>query len=325
MAVANVEYRAADGTGRMVSIACLLVIGICIGLTANLAKLAGQADIPPLAFLLWSVVGAGLVLGAVAAGRRQLPALQRRTGEYFLVSGLLSVALPNGILFLAVPHVGAGFAAMCFAFPPVFTYVMALVGRLERLQTGRAVGVGVGVLGAFVLAGTGSAEPGADPFWIAATLGAQMIVAAGNIYRTLRWPAGASPVALAPGMLLGAGLALAAGTWVLQGTIVFPMDSGRSAFLLAAQILVFSSMYVLYFVLQRRAGPVYLSQIGAVGAAAGATIAMFVLGEAPPPALGFAAIFIAAGVLLVTLSGGRGVSTNRLPARAPVACTGADC
>jgi drug/metabolite transporter (DMT)-like permease len=290
-------------TGRLVPIACLVLVGCLIGLTANLAKLAIAAGVPPVAFLVWSVLGAGLVLAALAVAGGQVPPLRRRTVEYFLVSGLLSIALPNALIFSAVPHVGAGFAALSFAFPPLYTYGMALLGRIERFRPARALGVGFGLAGALILARSKSTEPDVDLLWVAAMLAAPVVVAAGNIYRTLRWPAGVSSLALAPGMLLGAALLLFAGAGAARLPIAIPVGGAAVLALLAAQIATFSAMYVLYFVLQRLSGPVFLSQIGSVGAIAGAGIAILLLGEAAPAALVPAAVAIAIGAVLVARRG----------------------
>ena len=74
--------RVADGPGRTaptsdpangsrwVPLACLLVTGALLGVTTNVAKLAGDAGLAPLALLAWSVLGATGLLGLGAAWRR---------------------------------------------------------------------------------------------------------------------------------------------------------------------------------------------------------------------------------------------------------------
>ena len=305
MTSANAESVPASPVARFVPVVCLLVVGSFIGITANLVKLAVGVGAGPVAFLAWSVLGAGLILliSAVSSGNR--PALNRRTVEYFLMSGLLSVALSNALVFAAVPHVGAGFVALSFAFPPLYTYAMALAGGMERVRLVRAVGVLSGIAGAVVLAWSKASEPEADLLWIGVALSAPIIIAAGNIYRTLRWPAGASSMSLAPGMLLAAAMLLFIGAPVIGIDVAIPVHDGYSAVLLAAQTLTFAAMYMLYFVLQRLAGPVYLSQIVAVGAAAGAGIASLLLGETLPAGIGWAGALIALGVFLVSRSNAR--------------------
>lgn len=144
----------------------LLSTGVLLGLSTNLAKLAGEASLSPMAFLIWSVVGAAVVLLLIDTIRGQLPPINRQTLEYFFVSGLVSVALSNLILFAAVPRVGASFVALAIAFPPLFTYLGALLLGLESLQTRRALGVVLALSGAALLAVYKLNEPDANAFWI---------------------------------------------------------------------------------------------------------------------------------------------------------------
>lgn len=285
---------------RLSSLACLLLAGSLIGLSVNLVTLASAAGVKPMSFLIWSISGASLIVAAVALAFGQRPALNRHTSEYFLISGLLSVALPNALYFSAATRVGVGFVALCFAFPPLYTYALALLGRLEPFRALRAVGVALGVAGAIIIARSKSTESDADFIGIGLALSAPIVIAAGNIYRTLRWPAGASSLALAPGMLLGALFFLVIGLLLAGQSFVFPVENATAVMLLAAQTLAFSTMYILYFILQRMAGPVYMSQAGSVGAVAGAAIAIFFLGETPPSALPVAALLTAIAVFLVT-------------------------
>ncbi|WP_127597207.1 DMT family transporter [Nitratireductor alexandrii] len=281
----------------------LVVVGLFIGLTANLVKLATAAGATPFALLFWSTLGAGLVLAAAAALAGQLPRAGRRTGEYFFMSGLLSLALPNFLIFSAVPHVGAGFAAISFAFPPLYTYALAIAFGLERFRTVRGAGILAALVGVVILAAAKTMSGDSAPIWIAATLLAPVIIAAGNIYRTMRWPQGAGSLSLAPGMLLGAALLL--GLASLAATIPLSLPATPAVLgTLAAQIATFSAMYLLYFVLQKVAGPVYLSQIGSVGAISGAAVAILVLDESVPQGLLPAALLIGVGIFLLSKRSG---------------------
>jgi drug/metabolite transporter (DMT)-like permease len=286
----------------------LLVTGVFLGISTNLAKLAAGAGLSPLAFLTWSLVGSTAVLAGVGAARHRLPPLNSRTTEYFVVSGLVSVAAPNLLLFAAVPHVGAGFVALAIAFPPLFTYLGALLLGMEEFQTRRAAGVAFALGGAALLAVLKLSEPDVDGFWVVATLSAPLILAVGNIYRTIRWPEGATPDELAPGMLAASGLMLLA-VGALPGTLlrdvsrfslVVPTDNAAPVLVILAQMAAFSFQYLLFFVLQKHGGPVYLSLLGSVGAVVGVPIAVLLLGEAPPQGLAIGGILIALGVGLLT-------------------------
>lgn len=300
----------------LIPLGCLLTTGALIGLSTNLAKLASEVGLAPLAFLAWAVTGAAAVLTVVQAVRGRLPELTRQTVEYFAVSGLVSVAAPNLLFFAAAPRIGAGFVALSIAFPPLFTYVGALLLGMERFRAGRAAGVTLALSGAALLAALKLSAPGAAPPWIAATFLAPVLLAVGNIYRTARWPDGATPDQLAPGMLGASGLMLLApGALValagIEGTrggfsLAVPTGSWAPALLILVQVAVFSVMYLLFFVLQKRGGPVYLSLLGSVAAVVGVPIAVFLLGEAPPDGLASGGALIALGVGLVTLGGPKG-------------------
>lgn len=298
----------------LIPLALLIVTGSLLGLSTNMAKMAHTAQIAPLAFLAWPILGAAIVLMAVAAFRARLPVLNARTVEYFLVSALVGVAGPNLVFFSAVPHVGASFVALAIAFPPLLTYAGALLLGMERFQMWRALGVVLALAGAAVLAVLKIAGKEADLFWVLATLVGPVLLAIGNIYRTLRWPEGARPDSLAPGMLAAAAMMLFLAGAALGGlpgiTLTFPTDQAVPILLIVAQTAVFSMMYLLFFILQRRGGPVYLSLLGSVGAVGGIPFAIFLLGEAPPPGLAVGATLTAVGIALVTFGK---VKKSRLP------------
>ena len=292
----------------LIPLALLLATGALLGVSTNLAKLAAQSGLDPLAFLTWSVVGAAAVLVGVGAARHRLPQLTSRTTEYFVISGLISVAVPNLLFFAAVPRIGAGFVALAIAFPPLFTYLGALLLGMERLQLRSATGVVLALGGAAVLAIFKLSDPNADPLWVAATLLGPVLLAVGNIYRTARWPEGAAPDELAPGMLAVSGLMLLVFGALVEivpsnsggFSLAVPLDRAAPTLLILAQVATFSLQFLLFFVLQKRGGPVYLSLLGSVGAVVGVPIAVLLLGEAVPQGLAVGGVLIALGIGFLT-------------------------
>src|SRR5699024_1044594 len=99
-------------TTVVLSLLCLLGGGALLGLSTNLAKLAGEIGLTPLAYLYWSVLGATVVLTGVAVLRATKLPCNRRTLEYYIVAAFVGVAGPNFLFFAAIPHVGAGFVAL---------------------------------------------------------------------------------------------------------------------------------------------------------------------------------------------------------------------
>lgn len=286
----------------LLALMLLLAIGALMGLTSNLVKLASAAGWAPVAYLLWSLLGGGLLLLVFTRLRGEATGLSSRLQRYYLASGLLSIAVPNGLLFSSIPHVGAGFASMCLAFPPLITYLLALALRMEPLSRVRLLGICIGLGGSLLLA-LEKLHSGDSPLlWIIAALAVPVFLGLGNIYRSRYWPAGASPLSLAPGMLLGGALLLLP-LALFDVRLAPTLSSGLAITLLLMQMALFSIVYALYFVLQKLAGAVYLSQIGSVAAMLGAAMAVMLLGERGSLNMLLAALCIVGGVLLVAWRG----------------------
>lgn len=279
------------------ALACLLLVGSLLALSLAVAKLADDAGAPRLSFLMVAVTGAGLLLLALAALQRQPMRLDRRILEYALVSGAL-FALPNALVFLAVRHVGAGFISLSFAFPILVTWVLAVGLGMERINALRLLGVLLGLAGGVLLAWAKAGGMQSAQGWAALVLTIPLILALGNVYRTLRWPGGAGAVYLAALMLLGGALTLAPFALAFEMREASQLLGSKVIRLLLLEGMVFTVLYVLFFVLQKIAGPVYLSQIGMVAALVGTLIAVLLLGEAVPPYLGLAGVLVLSGSIL---------------------------
>lgn len=282
---------------------CLLAGGLLLGVSTNLAKYAGQIGLTPIAFLFWSLTGASIILLVIALIRYELPPLNIRSFEYYFVAALVSVVGSNLIFFSAIPHVGAGFVALIIALPPLLTYLGALALRMERFQTVRALGVAAALVGAGVLAANKFSAPDASVFWILLALCGPVLLAIGNIYRTLRWPENASPNALAPGMLVMAVILLGIISMLPDFSLAVSLADFRSFALIIVQACIFAGQFLLLFLLQKTGGPVLLSLLGSVGAVVGVPVAVFLQGESPPDGLILGASLIALGVALVTWGG----------------------
>jgi len=287
----------------LVPLICLLIGGALFGISTNLAKYAGEISLTPLAFLFWSVTGATIILFAIALRRHELPPLNVRSFEYYFVAAIFSVAGSNLIIFSAVPHVGAGFVALIITLSPLLTYLGVLALRVERFQIIRAFGVASALTGASVLAARKFSTPDASMFWILIALCGPIFLAFGNIYRTLRWPKGASHNVLAPGMLIAAVILLGVISLLPNFSLSVPLEDFLPLGLIILQSCIFAGQFLLLFLLQKTGGPVLLSLLGSVGAVVGVPVAIILQGETPPDGLILGASLIALGIFLVVWGG----------------------
>jgi drug/metabolite transporter (DMT)-like permease len=223
--------------------------------------------------------------------------LKRPEVVYGLIAGLISVAVPQALIYSASAYVNAGIASLAYAFPTPLTYVLAGLFGLERMSAGRTVGVGIAFAGAAGLALTRSAGLSGDGVWIGLAMLAPVAIAAGNIYRARFWPEGSRPLDLAFAMTASGALWLA-GAIVLGGGLPIAPLTGQGVAYLGAASAVSAFGYVIYFELQRSGGIVSFSQIGYVGAVLGLAGGALVLGERYSAATWGAALVIAIGVLV---------------------------
>lgn len=288
--------------------AALLLIGcgLCLGSTFPLQKLAAAAGVPPASWVFASTLGASLLLtvGAVLKGVPPSP----RHRLYYVIAALVSFVLPNLIVFVVIPRIGAGLTAVMFALSPILTLTVAsLVARRLPAPLG-VFGILVGLAGVLVIIAFRGDAGGADASigWVLLGLMIPVCLASGNVYRSHNWPAGADSLSLASAInIVATGLLLAA---------VFGSGEGMRGlasvatvpWLIAAQVVATGANLAMFFRLQQVGGPVYLSQIGYVVAAVGLVTGTFLLGESYAPATWAGAGVVVIGVALVTLAQSRG-------------------
>lgn len=282
------------------------VTGGLLGLTLPLGKLAGQAGVPPTVWALTISLGAGaiLALARALAGHRGAPG--GAEWRFYLVAGLISYALPNLLMFSVMPHVGAGFTGLFFTLSPVATLTLAVLLRVQRTSRLGVIGIAIGFFGAVVVSATrGQLGAPAGLGWIALGMLVPLFLAAGNIYRTVAWPPGGHPIALAAGSHLAAAA-------MLGLLLLLTGETGAVATLAAVpgialtQAVAAAATFAVFFRLQAVGGPVYLSQIGYVAAAVGLVSGVAFLGERYGLATWTGAGLICLGVALATRAQAKG-------------------
>lgn len=278
----------------------LLLNGTLIAGIYTLAKLARDEGLSPFGVLAWQLLVAAPLVTSVAFAVGRLPPLNRSTLRYAAIAGVLGISAPNLVTFAALAHVPAGVVGVIGALSPLFTYVIALALRVESLQRQRAAGILLGLLGvlALLLPRQGAGVPMALP-WAVLALGGPLLLAAGNLFRSMAWPAGLHPLSAASLMLALQALLLVP-TAAGSGHLALPDSSGDGVVLtlLAAGGLT-TLFYLSAFELQKRAGPVVVGQLGYVITVATLLLGMLVFGERHGAATFTAVATVFAGILLV--------------------------
>lgn len=282
------------------AIGLLIVTGTLLGLMLPFGKVAGEAGVPPVVWAMLVSAGAAAVLLITMRARNERLGLDARRLRFYVISAAVSYAIPNLVVFSAMPHLGAGYMGIMYTLSPMFTLILSVVFRVRKPNLLGMLGILIGFIGAVLVATTrGEAGTPASLTWVGIGLTLPVLLACGNVYRTWDWPEGAGPTELAVGSHLASGLmllGLAAVTGQLAGIALLDEVPG----LALAQVASAAGMFVCYFRLQAVSGPVYLSQISYVAAAIAIISGTLLLGEsyAYLTWIGTAIIFV--GVVMTT-------------------------
>jgi len=286
----------------------LIGTGVSLGLALPLSKYAAQQGVGALDFALWPTGLAALVLSMLALRRHGRPAQAARLLRFGLLAGLLGHALPMSLAFYLSAQAGAGFAALAFTLPPVFTLAFSLLLRLEAWRWQRALAVVLGLTGALLLVGSRLREAGpgaADAAVLLLLLAVPALIGAGNVYRSRHLPQGQANEWLGAATLAGSVLLLAPLRLLVDLELPPALPEAWSA--LAGQAVAMALGYMLYFRLQRVAEPVSFSFMGYVITLTGLLLGALLFDEALSWRLLPGLLLIVAGFWLIRL---------RLPAAA---------
>ncbi len=279
--------------------ALLIITGALLGLILPFGKIAAQSGVPP---LLWTFIfsfGAASLLCLALILRRHRFAFTLRILRYYLITAAVSYAAPNFLIFTVMPQLGAGYTGIMYTLSPAITLLMSITLGIRSPNAMGIAGILVGFAGAVMVASTrGEMGQPAEPHWVALALLIPVLLAAGNIYRTYDWPEGADPVELAVGSHFASALMLMA-AMLFQGQASFA-PLAAIPFITMAQVAASAAMFAFYFRLQAVGGPVYLSQIGYVGAGVGLLSGTMLLGERYQALTWMGAAVIVAGVVMTT-------------------------
>lgn len=279
----------------------MLVLGNLWGLSFSLSKTAVLGGIHPIAYVWMQTTGASLFLFLACrrAGIR-IP----RTGRHLLLygaTGLVGTVLPSLTIVTTARHIPAGIISTLVTTAPMMTFALAVAAGVQRFEPMALAGLTLGLVGVLLLVLPESSLPGADMTpWVLFGMLTPMLYAANGVLAARLRPAGTSSLAAAFGMMATASLAslpmmLAAGVFhPLFAAGLSPHDLAMTG-----QIVITCVAYIMYFEINERSGPVYLSQVSYVVTVTGLFWGYVIFAEVPSSWLWGTVAFVFAGVYLV--------------------------
>jgi len=275
----------------------LFLTGGFLGLTFPLGKLASNASVSPVVWAWIISAGSGLVLLLIHTVAGKKISIRTEYLKYYLISSVFSLVIPNLLIFNVIPKLGSGFTGILFTLSPIFTLALSFVWQVQMPNKLGVAGILVGFLGAVIVTLTrGEMNQPAGLVWVLAGLSIPISLAAGNLFRTIAWPRGASPFELAIGSNLSAAILLFAVVAVISDLSAFQVLLSVKT-LSFIQIFGSAAMFSVFFRLQQIGGPTYLSQIGYIAAGVALFSGTLFLGEMYSLVTWLGAIIIFIGIV----------------------------
>lgn len=275
----------------------LMANGFLIALMLALSKTATTEGMPAVTYAFWQTLIAGVLL-LVRAGPIRLMT-KKPLMIYFLISGLSGIAIPNVTAFYLVTKLGTGFTGIMYALPPIFTFLIAISMGLEKHNWVKLLGLSIAVLAcAWIILQRNSGLNQSSLHWYSLGLLIPAALSIGNIYRSLSWPKNTTPMTLAAGTLLACAVSLALFALITQTPLISGHFGPELVKIVLLQGILTALAYLCAFEIQKRATPVFYSQLGAVAAIFGLIIGIVWFKEQYSMSIWLGVLFVVAGLRL---------------------------
>jgi len=277
----------------------LFVIGVAWGVTGPLSKLSISTGHHPIGVTFWNTLLGTVVLTTILllSGRR-LP-LDRRHLVFFLICGLLGTALPNSLSYTAYRHLPIGIISIVIALVPMMTLLLALPLGIERPDSRRLAGLGLGTAALLLIVLPDASLPDAGKAaWVALPVITSLAYAGENIYIASARPPGCDALTIMCGLFWGAlfllvPVLLATDAW-FDITRLGPPEQAIIATTALHLLAYFGFIWLI-----GQAGPVFAAQVAYVVTGSGVILGMILYGERHSPWIWAALALMFAGLALV--------------------------
>ncbi len=244
--------------------ALLFILGSIWGSGPVINKIAISNGVTPLGYSFWQFIGPAILLTLIASVQGVLQ-LSKKHIPYYIVCGLIGIAIPNTILHFCAPHLPAGIMPIIINTVPIMIYPLAILAKQETFFLKRFIGILIGIIGIMILLlpNVSLTDKNMLP-WAFLALISPLCFALTALFVNPYRPADTSSISLAAGMLLSAAIILTP-ILILRGDyypISFPFNYADYA--ISFRICLSSLGYIILFVVLQKAGAVYYSLVSGI-------------------------------------------------------------
>ena len=285
----------------LLPITLLLMIGCLWGFFFILIKNTVTNGIHPTAYVFWFCLGSGFVVFLIGLSRGIYPPISIGYVAYYFRAAALRFTFANSILYAAQGNLPVGVMAVIMAFTPIFTHLVSLITKLEKLIWLRLFGIFLGFSGVlFIIVPDASLPDPSMAIWVFIGFGTPLLHGLAYVFLSdANRPPNIDSLQLACGTLFAAAamalpISLALGEFHMLAP---PFTSGEISMMLHFVLAGFNFYGV--FELIRIAGPTYMSQSSFLSVGFGIFFGIVLLGEKHSLFVWLAIALILFGIALV--------------------------
>lgn len=290
-------------SNRLLSVLILFLLGITWGSGYAIARFATTHGVHPLGYTFWQSLGPAIILTLTAYASRHPLSLQSRDLIFYLVCGLIGLAIPNTAMYYAASHLPAGLLALVVNTVPIMIYPMALIAKEEKFKFMRLLSIVLAVVGilCLILPET-EVSQNLPTQWILFALITPFCFALFATYINPHRPLKSTPLSLAAGMLVASTILLAPLVIATHSFYPITWPLSMPALVILLEIVLSSVGYVLFFWLIKIAGPVYYSLVDGVVALTGLVWGVLLFNERFTFWYGLAVVMILVAIAMMSLT-----------------------
>ena len=276
------DKTAVQGGTRTLFIPLVLLIGggIAFGSIFSANRIAFEAGIPFISYSFWQTLIAGLGLLIVSVPMRALPPVTRAHLRVYGLTAAIGLSVPLLALTFVAGKLPPGVISLTLTLTPSFTYLFALALRSDRWRLTSVAGIVFGLAGVLVVIvpreslGTGLAAG-----WLLLAMTAPLGYALNNVMISFIRPAATTSMQLSTGVLLTVALIFLPVMLIVDGPVLVTEFSTAAIWATIWAAAADVAVFMCFFEIIRRAGPVFFAQLNYVTVAASVIWAFLIFGD----------------------------------------------
>jgi drug/metabolite transporter (DMT)-like permease len=280
----------------------LIALGLIWGSGYTIARYAVTNGVTPLGYTFWQCLGPAIILTLLSGAQKTKPTLSLNHIYFFVICGLIGIALPNTNMYFAAAHLPAGMLALLVNTVPILIYPLALISKQEKFDMVRFLAICLAIIGVLTLVIPKTSLPDKHAaIWVLIALLTPLCFAIFATYVNPKRPSDCSSLTVAAGMMCAATFILMPLVFATHNFFAIHFPLTLPMYIILLEIVLSSLGYVLFLWLLKIAGPVYYSLVDGVVAATGIMWGIVIFNEQFNLWRGIAFILIFSAILLMTM------------------------